>query len=494
MSTEKPSLLVYNTLSGMKEGFRPLRDDFVGMYVCGPTVYGEAHLGHARSAITFDIVYRVLKYCGYNVRYVRNFTDVGHLLNDSDEGDDKVEKKALAEHKEPQEVAQFYEAKYLWAVDSLNCLRPNIMPIASGHIMEQIDIVKILLDKGLAYLSDGSVYFDVEKYDQTIKKYGVLSHRTLEDTKDNSRELAGQTEKKNPFDFALWKKAPKEHIMKWQSPWSLGFPGWHLECTAMGKKYLGETFDIHGGGMDLLFPHHDCEIAQSMGAFGTVPAKYWLHNNMITIEGKKMGKSYNNFITITEMFSGNHPLLQKAYSPMTIRFFMLMAHYRSTLDFSNDALTASEKGFAKLMEAKKKISTLPVSQNTSFSLKEMIDKAIDAVLDDFNTPVCIANLFEIVKYINSVSDKKATISQEDKDSLQRSFDTICEDILGLKEDSDESGKDVIDGLMGLIAEIRKQAREQKDYATSDKIRDALKALGIEIKDSKEGSQWRLNRL
>lgn len=491
MATEKLSVRLYNTLSGMKEGFRPLREDRVGMYVCGPTVYGEAHLGHARSAITFDIVYRVLKYAGYNVRYVRNFTDVGHLLNDADEGDDKVEKKALAENKEPQEVAQYYEAKYLWAVDSLNCLRPNLMPIASGHIMEQIDIVKVLLDKGLAYESEGSVYFDVEKYNNTVKKYGVLSHRTLEDTKDNSRELAGQQEKHNPFDFALWKKAPKEHIMKWQSPWSLGFPGWHLECTAMGKKYLGEEFDIHGGGMDLLFPHHDCEIAQSVGAFGKMPARYWLHNNMITIEGRKMGKSYNNFITITEMFSGTHHLLQKAYSPMTIRFFMLMAHYRSTLDFSNEALIASEKGFARLMEAKKKIASLPEGKETSFPLKKIMEDAIDAVLDDFNTPICIANLFELCKHINSIADKKATISKEDKEYLENNFNTLCEDVLGLKEDSNGSDTKVIEGLMDLILEVRKSAREQKDYATSDKIRDALKSIGIEIKDSKEGAEWRL---
>lgn len=490
-TNKKLSVRIYNTLSGMKEGFRPLSEQRVGMYVCGPTVYGEAHLGHARSAITFDIVYRVLKYAGYNVRYVRNFTDVGHLLNDADEGDDKVEKKALAENKEPQEVAQYYEAKYLWAVDSLNCLRPNLMPIASGHIIEQIEIVKTLLDKGLAYVSEGSVYFDVEKYDNTVKKYGLLSHRTLEDTKDNSRELAGQQEKHNPFDFALWKKAPKEHIMKWPSPWSMGFPGWHLECTAMGKKYLGEEFDIHGGGMDLLFPHHDCEIAQSVGAFGKVPAKYWLHNNMITIEGRKMGKSYNNFITISEMFSGQHHLLQKAYSPMTIRFFMLMAHYRSTLDFSNEALIASEKGFARLMEAKKKISSLPESKETSFDLKKIMENAIDALLDDFNTPICIANLFELCKYINSVADKKATINKVDKQYLQENFDIICNEVLGLKEDNSSSDSKVIEGLMSLILEIRKTSREQKDYATSDKIRDALKTIGIEIKDSKEGAEWRV---
>ncbi|MBQ9253346.1 MAG: cysteine--tRNA ligase [Bacteroidales bacterium] len=491
MTLQKENLQVYNTLSGIKEGFRPLHNDMVGMYVCGPTVYGEGHLGHARSAITFDIIYRVLKYIGYNVRYVRNFTDVGHLLNDADEGEDKVEQKAAVENKEPQEVAQYYEAKYLWAMDLLNCLRPNLMPIASGHIIEQIDLIKTLIEKGLAYESEGSVYFDVEKYNDQVKQYGILSHRTLEDTKDNSRALAGQSDKKNPFDFALWKKAPKEHIMKWPSPWSLGFPGWHLECSAMGRKYLGETFDIHGGGMDLMFPHHDCEIAQSVGAYGKMPAKYWLHNNMITIEGKKMGKSYNNFITLTEMFEGSHHLLKKAYSPMTIRFFMLMAHYRSTLDFSNDALIAAEKGLARLTEAKNKIPTLPESDKTSFDVRKIIQDAFDAILDDFNTPICIANLFELSKHINSIADKKESITKEDKDFLLQNFNDIYENVLGLKDSEKGDDEQIIKGLMSLILDMRKSAREQKDYATSDKIRDALQELNIEIKDSKEGVIWRI---
>ncbi|MBR1626626.1 MAG: cysteine--tRNA ligase [Bacteroidales bacterium] len=487
----KTDLAVYNTLKGIKEPFVPVREDRVGMYVCGPTVYGEAHLGHARSAITFDIVYRVLRFLGYNVRYVRNFTDVGHLVADSDDGDDKVEKKAQAENKEPQEVAQYYEMMYLKATDALNCLRPNIMPIASGHIMEQIDVVKRLIDKGLAYESEGSVYFDVEKYNKVVKQYGILSHRTLEDTKENSRELSGQQEKKNPFDFALWKKAPKEHIMKWESPWSLGFPGWHLECTAMGRKYLGAEFDIHGGGMDLVFPHHDCEIAQSIGAFGDMPAKYWLHNNMITIEGKKMGKSYNNFITLTEMFSGTHHLLKQAYAPMTIRFFMLMAHYRSTLDFSNDALIAAEKGLARLMEAKSKVSDLKESPQSSFDVRKIIDDALLSVCDDFNTPIMIAHLFELCKHINSVSDGKETISKDDKEYLEEMLNTILGDILGLKDEKNGNDTAVIDGLMNLIMDMRSEARSKKDYATSDKIRDALKPLGIEIKDSKDGASWRL---
>ncbi|MBQ7985166.1 MAG: cysteine--tRNA ligase [Bacteroidales bacterium] len=490
--TDKKDLFVYNTLTGQKELFTPVHQDRVGMYVCGPTVYGEAHLGHARSAITFDIVYRVLKYLGYNVRYVRNFTDVGHLLNDSDDGDDKVEKKAQAENKEPQEVAQYYEMMYLKATDALNCLRPNIMPIASGHIMEQIDVVKILMDKGLAYESEGSVYFDVDKYNREVKPYGILSHRTLEDTMENSRELSGQKEKKNPFDFALWKKAPKEHIMKWPSPWSLGFPGWHLECTAMGRKYLGAEFDIHGGGMDLVFPHHDCEIAQSIGAYGDMPAKYWLHNNMITIEGKKMGKSYNNFITLSEMFSGQHPLLKQAYNPMTIRFFMLMAHYRSTLDFSNDALIAAEKGLARLTEAKAKLKTLKAdAQSTSFDAKKIIADALTAVCDDFNTPVMIAHLFELTKHINAVSDGKETITQQDKQYLEENIAMIFDGILGLKEEKSGDDSKVIEGLIDLIMDMRSTARSNKDYATSDKIRDALKPLGIEIKDGKEGASWRI---
>lgn len=487
---DKRELVVYNTLKGNKELFVPISDKRVGMYVCGPTVYGEAHLGHARSAITFDIVFRVLQFLGYNVRYVRNFTDVGHLVADADDGEDKVEKKAQAENKEPQEVAQYYEMMYLKATDALNCLRPNIMPIASGHIIEQIDVVKKLLDKGLAYVSEGSVYFDVAKYNETVKPYGVLSHRTLEDTMENSRELAGQQEKRNPYDFALWKKAPKEHIMKWESPWSMGFPGWHLECTAMGRKYLGAEFDIHGGGMDLVFPHHDCEIAQSVGAFGDMPAKYWLHNNMITIEGKKMGKSYNNFITLTEMFNGSHHLLKQAYHPMTVRFFMLMAHYRSTLDFSNDALIAAEKGLARLTEAQAKIPALKESGVSSFNAEQIIEDALAAVCDDFNTPVMIAHLFELCKHINSVSDGKATITKADKEYLQEWFGKIMQDILGLTSDNGAADESVTEGLMDLIMSIRATARSNKDYATSDRIRDALKSIGIEIKDSKEGATWR----
>ena len=490
MSAIKKDLVVYNTLRGDKETFIPLREDRVGMYVCGPTVYGEAHLGHARSAITFDIVYRVLKYLGYNVRYVRNFTDVGHLVADADEGEDKVEKKALAENKEPQEVAQYYEMMYLKAIDQLNCLRPNIMPIASGHIIEQIEVVQKLLDKGLAYESEGSIYFDVEKYDKTTHKYGILSHRTLEDTMENSRTLSGQEEKKHPYDFALWKKAPKEHLMKWPSPWSIGFPGWHLECTAMGRKYLGEQFDIHGGGMDLLFPHHDCEIAQAIGAYGKIPAKYWLHNNMITIEGKKMGKSYNNFITLSEMFSGSHPLLSQAYNPMTIRFFMLMAHYRSTLDFSNDALIAAEKGLARLMEAMGKVDTLKESESSSTDFQKIINDALDAVCDDFNTPIMIAHLFDLAKHINNISDNKETISKEDKVFVKQSLTTILNDILGLKEENNGNDMGIIEGLMDLVIGVRSQARANKDYATSDKIRDSLKAIGIEIKDGKDGVSWR----
>lgn len=490
----KQDLKVFNTLSGKLEQFIPLHEDKVGMYVCGPTVYGEAHLGHARSAITFDIVARVLRFLGYNLTYVRNFTDVGHLAFDSDDGDDKVETKAKAMNKDPQEVAQYYERLYLESVDLLNCVRPNIMPLASGHIIEQIELVQQLLDQKLAYISAGSVYFDVKRFNDTVGRYGVLSHRNLEDTMDNSRDLSGQSDKHNPYDFALWKKAPKEHIMRWPSPWSIGFPGWHLECTAMGKKYLGDLpFDIHGGGMDLIFPHHDCEIAQSMGAYGRMPAKYWLHNNMITIEGKKMGKSYNNFITLTQMFSGEHPMLNQAYTPMTIRLFMLMAHYRSTLDFSNQALLSAQKALDRLFEAYGKIDALPISKDSSFNYTLALDNSYKAVCEDFNTPIMLAHLFEIVKHINSVFDQKETISQEDKSLLQTNFTIILNDILGLKAEQNDDSSKTIEGLMSLILSIRQNAKENKDYDTSDTIRNHLAEIGINLKDSKQGTTWTKNK-
>jgi cysteinyl-tRNA synthetase len=462
------------------------------MYVCGPTVYGEAHLGHARSALTFDTIYRFLKFLGYKVRYVRNITDVGHLENDSDSGEDKIEKKARLEQLEPMEIAQFYTKKYLDAMDSMNVLRPNIQPHATGHIIEQIEIVQTLLDKGYAYESNGSVYFDVIKYNNDTHKYGILSNRVIDEMIANTRELDGQSEKRNPADFALWKKASPEHIMRWPSPWSDGFPGWHLECTAMSRKYLGKQFDIHGGGLDLLFPHHESEIAQSVCAFDCEPAKYWLHNNMITIGGQKMGKSLGNFITLSEFFSGNHQKLDKAYSPMTIRFFILQAHYRSTLDFSNEALAAAEKGMKKMFEAQKKIDVLPVADKTSVDFDGVFKKCVEAMCDDFNTPVAIANMFEVCRLINLVADKKETISQADKDALKENFAIVFNDILGMKGEQTDNSLNVIESLMEVILSLRSEARANKDWAKSDLIRDELSKAGITIKDGKDGASWTMD--
>ncbi|MEE0936795.1 MAG: cysteine--tRNA ligase [Bacteroidales bacterium] len=492
MIDNKEKLSVYNTLSRNKEEFQPLNDPFVGMYVCGPTVYGEAHLGHARSALTFDTIYRFLKFLGYKVRYVRNITDVGHLENDSDSGEDKIEKKARLEQLEPMEIAQFYTKKYLDAMDSMNVLRPNIQPHATGHIIEQIEIVQTLLDKGYAYESNGSVYFDVIKYNNDTHKYGILSNRVIDEMIANTRELDGQSEKRNPADFALWKKASPEHIMRWPSPWSDGFPGWHLECTAMSRKYLGKQFDIHGGGLDLLFPHHESEIAQSVCAFDCEPAKYWLHNNMITIGGQKMGKSLGNFITLSEFFSGNHQKLDKAYSPMTIRFFILQAHYRSTLDFSNEALAAAEKGMKKMFEAQKKIDVLPVADKTSVDFEGVFKKCVEAMCDDFNTPIAIANMFEVCRLINLVADKKETISQADKDALKENFAIVFNDILGMKGEQTDNSLNVIESLMDVILSLRSEARANKDWAKSDLIRDELSKAGITIKDGKDGASWTMD--
>jgi cysteinyl-tRNA synthetase len=485
-------LVVYNTLSRNKEEFQAINAPFVGMYVCGPTVYGDAHLGHARAALTFDTVFRFLKYMGYKVRYVRNITDVGHLENDADSGEDKIAKKARLEQLEPMEVAQHYTQRYLEAMDSMNILRPSIQPTATGHIIDQIQIVEKLLENGYAYISNGSVYFDVLKYNNDTHKYGVLSNRVIEEMIANTRELDGQEEKRNPADFALWKKASPEHIMRWPSPWSDGFPGWHLECTAMSRKYLGEKFDIHGGGLDLLFPHHESEIAQSICAFGCEPAKYWLHNNMITIGGQKMGKSLGNFITLNEFFTGSHPKLDKAYSPMTIRFFILQAHYRSTLDFSNEALSAAEKGMKKLFETQRNINNLPTSDKTSVDFNAIFTKCIEAMCDDFNTPVVIANMFEISRLVNLISDKKETITEQDKTALKENFEIIFSEILGMKSEQSDNTSNIIEGLMSIIAEMRAEARANKDWAKSDMIRDRLSEVGITIKDGKDGAKWEIN--
>ncbi len=488
MTNDAGKLQVYNTLSRRKENFEPLNPPHTGMYVCGPTVYGDAHLGHARPAITFDVVYRYLTFLGYRVRYVRNITDVGHLENDADEGEDKIGKKARLEQLEPMEVVQTYTNNYHRNMDQLNVLRPSIEPRASGHIIEQTELVKKILNSGFAYESAGSVYFDVDAYNRK-HSYGILSGRRLEDLQANTRDLDGQGEKHNAYDFALWKKAQPEHIMRWPSPWSDGFPGWHLECSAMGARYLGEQFDIHGGGMDLLFPHHEAEIAQSMAANGKMPVKYWLHNNMITINGQKMGKSLGNFITLDEFFSGKNPQLEKAYSPMNIRFFILQAHYRSTLDFSNEALQAAEKGYKRLMEAWRILPGLPVSENSDSQTAEIEQACFDAMNDDFNTPVVIANLFETVRIINSVKAGSATLTAADKQALIRLYSVFVKDILGLKDEGSSTNSGLIDGLMETLLQLRQDAKARKDWAASDEIRNRLHALGIQVKDSKEGSEW-----
>ncbi len=482
-------LVVYNTLSRKKEVFEPLHAPFVGMYVCGPTVYGDAHLGHARPAITFDLVFRYLQHLGYKVRYVRNITDVGHLEHDADEGEDKIAKKARLEKLEPMEVAQYYTDRYHVAMDALNVKRPSIEPRASGHIIEQIEVVEKLLEAGYAYESNGSVYFDVRKYNDATGKYGCLSGRVIDELLSTTRELDGQSEKHNTADFALWKNASPEHIMRWNSPWGVGFPGWHTECTAMGTKYLGETFDIHGGGMDLLFPHHESEIAQQTGITGHGPCKYWMHNNMITINGQKMGKSLGNFITLGEFFDGSHQMLEKAYSPMTIRFFILQAHYRSTVDFSNEALQAAEKGFNRLMQAYKTLQKLQPSKTSSVNVNEYRQRCYDAMNDDLNSPILIAHFFDITKVINSVNDKKETLTQADIDELKSIFDTFVFEILGLKDEQSGDNTALLDGLISMILEVRQQAKSQKDWATSDRIRDDLQKLGVSIKDGKEGATW-----
>jgi len=481
-------LHIYNTLARTKQLFEPIAPPHVGLYVCGPTVYGDAHLGHARSAITFDIVFRYLQELGYKVRYVRNITDVGHLENDADEGEDKIAKKARLEALEPMEVVKYFTDRYHANMDKLNLLHPSIEPTASGHIIEQIELVKTILTNGYGYESEGSVYFDVEKYNKDFK-YGKLSGRKLEDMLQNTRQLAGQDEKRNAYDFALWKKADTRHIMHWPSPWSEGFPGWHLECSAMGAKYLGETFDIHGGGMDLLFPHHESEIAQSNAAKGHDPAKYWMHNNMITINGQKMGKSLNNFITLEEFFSGDHPALSQAYSPMTIRFFILQAHYRSTLDFSNEALQAAEKGLGKLFEAFGLLESIKPDDTSDFDIKLHEEALISALNDDFNTPIAIAALFELSKVINQANDGAIHLTATDIEQIKTLFGRILFNIMGLIPEKGNQNDQLVNYLMETILGLRKQAKDNKDWATSDKIRDELAKLNIQVKDTKDGARW-----
>ncbi|WP_419077524.1 cysteine--tRNA ligase [Segatella buccae] len=493
------TLLIYNTLSRSKERFEPLHAPNVGMYVCGPTVYGDPHLGHARPAITFDILFRYLKHLGYKVRYVRNITDVGHMEHDADDGDDKIEKKARLEQLEPMEVAQYYTNRYHTAMNALNVLPPSIEPQATGHIIEQEELVKQILDNGYAYESNGSIYFDIEKYNKD-HKYGILSGRSLENIVNESRSLAGVGEKRHQADFALWKRAMPEHIMRWPSPWSDGFPGWHCECTAMGRKYLGNHFDIHGGGMDLVFPHHECEIAQAVASQGDQMVRYWMHNNMITINGQKMGKSLGNFITLEQFFTGSHDSLEQAYSPMTIRFFILSAHYRSTVDFSNDALKASEKGLERLMNGLSDLDRVPVSDTcdevTDRFVKQLRQRCYDAMNDDFQTQLVISYLFEACHVVNTLLDHKARICADCLKELTDTMRLFAFDLLGLKPengDNNEAREEAYGKVVDMVLSLRAKAKADKDWTTSDKIRDALADAGFEVKDTKDGVTWRLNR-
>jgi cysteinyl-tRNA synthetase len=483
------ALVIYNTLSRKKEVFKPLNTPFVGMYVCGPTVYSDVHLGNVRTFTSFDVIFRYLTFLGYKVRYVRNITDAGHLESDGDEGEDKISKKAKLAKLEPMEIVQKYSDDFHSVMKSFNVLPPSIEPTATGHIIEQIEMVKDILASGFAYEVDGSVYFDVEKYNQ-IQNYGALSGRKLEDMLNNTRDLGGQNDKKGKLDFALWIKAKPKHLMQWPSPWGMGFPGWHLECSAMSNKYLGEQFDIHGGGMDLAPTHHTNEIAQNIACCGKQPANYWVHTNMLTVNGQKMSKSLGNSFLPRELFSGDHQLLNKGYSPMVVRFFMLQAHYRSTLDFSNEALDASEKGFKRLMAAYELLDKLKTSSASMVDVEALAVKFKAAMDDDFNSPVLIAELFDASKIINSIHDGKIAISEEDLEALKKLFKGYLNDVLGLTNDLQAT--DDLSPLMDFILQLRTEAKASKDYLTSDKIRIGLNELGFEVKDGKEGSTWAKN--
>ena len=493
------NLVIYNTLHRQKERFQPIAAPHVGMYVCGPTVYGDPHLGHARPAITFDVLFRYLQHIGYKVRYVRNITDVGHLEHDADDGDDKIAKKARLEQLEPMEIAQFYTNRYHDAMRALNVLPPSIEPCATGHIIEQEELVKEIMANGYAYESNGSIYFDVAKYDKD-HRYGILSGRNLNDMINNSRELNGVSEKRNQTDFALWKRAMPEHIMRWPSPWSDGFPGWHCECTAMGRKYLGKHFDIHGGGMDLVFPHHECEIAQAVAAQGDQMVKYWMHNNMITINGQKMGKSLNNFITLEQFFTGNHETLEQAYSPMTIRFFILSAHYRGTVDFSNEALQAAQKGYERLMNAIEDLNRIQTTATSDENTKKFVaalrQKCYDAMNDDLMTPAVISNLFEACHIVNLLIDHKAQISEEDLKELSETMRLFAFDILGLVNErgaNNDAREAAYGKVVDMVLDLRAKAKANKDWAVSDQIRDALAEAGFQVKDTKDGVTWKLDK-
>ena len=489
---ESQTLKLYNSLSGKKEVFKPLNDGHIGMYVCGPTVYSNVHLGNCRTFMSFDMIFRYLRHLGYKVRYVRNITDAGHLVDDAEDGEDKIAKKARLEQLEPMEVVQRYTVDFHNILEKFNFLPPSIEPTATGQIIEQIEIIKNILEKGYAYEANGSVYFDVAKFNET-NDYGKLSGRKLEDMIANTRELTAQDEKKSPQDFALWKKAEPQHIMRWPSPWGDGFPGWHLECTAMSTKYLGETFDIHGGGMDLKFPHHECEIAQAEASYGHSPVRYWMHANMLTMNGKKMAKSTGNNILPGEIFTGENDILSKPFSPSVVRFFMMQAHYTSILDLSNDALLASEKGFNRLMDALTVLNGLTTGGDTNFDIENWKRQCYDAMNDDFNTPILIANLFEAVKHINLISDGQETITAADKELLQQILNAFIFDILGLQQTTgDGQDTEKLSGVVELLIQLRKEARENKDFATSDKIRDQLAELGIQLKDGKEGTTFSIS--
>jgi cysteinyl-tRNA synthetase len=485
-------LIIYNTLTRKKEEFQPIHPPFVGLYACGPTVYGEAHLGHARQAITFDVLYRYLLHLGYRVRYVRNITDVGHLEADSDEGEDKILMKARLESLEPMEVVQRYMNSYHENMRDLNVLPPSIEPRASGHIIEQQELIRNIMDAGFAYEVNGSVYFDVERYHES-HSYGQLSGRKIEDLLSNTRALDGQSEKRNALDFALWKKAGPAHLMRWRSDWSEGYPGWHLECSAMSTKYLGKQFDIHGGGMDLLFPHHECEIAQNVAGYGHPSVKYWMHNNMITINGQKMGRSLGNFITLQQFFTGDHPLLYQSYAPMTIRFFILQAHYRSTLDFSNEALQGSEKGLHRLLKAARELESVQPAPVSSVDVEALIAECETAMLDDLNTPVLIAHLFEGVRWINAFSEGRMTIHQGDLKRLKELFSNYIYGILGLTQPDQPGAERALTGdLVEMLLQLRQEAKANRDFESADRIREGLTKLGIVVKDRKDGADWEIN--
>jgi|TARA_B110000240_G_C13461441_1_gene436855 cysteinyl-tRNA synthetase len=484
-------LKIYNSLSGQKEIFIPINDGHVGMYVCGPTVYSNVHLGNVRTFMSFDVIFRYLKHLDYKVRYVRNITDAGHLENDADEGEDKIAKKARLEQIEPMEVVQRYTVDFHNVLNNLNFLPPSIEPTATGHLIEQIEIIKIIIENGFAYEVNGSVYFDVHKYNET-NEYGILSKRRLEDLINNTRELQGQGDKKNPQDFALWKKADAKHIMKWPSPWGVGFPGWHIECTAMSTKYLGEQFDIHGGGMDLKFPHHESEIAQNIAARGIAPVNYWIHTNMLEMNGQRMAKSTGNIINPNELLSGDNDKMSKAYSPSVIRFFMAQSSYRSVLDLTDEGLLASEKGFYKLMEAMNSLKSVSFGNSSTFDVKDWKQKCYNAMNDDFNTPILIAHLFEGVKVINQIKEGKASLTSEDLETLKTTMTDFVFDVLGLMNESAQNNSEKINGVVELLIKLRKEARENKDWGLSDQIRDELVEIGIQLKDGKEGTTFSIN--